>query len=293
MVTTSLKLVIFGLSISSSWGNGHATLWRGLCRALGKRGHRVVFFEKDVPYYASTRDMTEIPGCELRLYDDVGRRRCRTPRRELADADVGMVTSYCPDGPAASRSRSRLRRRASTASTIWIHQSRSHGWSQGERVDYLPADGPRRLRCGAQLHRRRGAATGSRHSWRHGVSRRFTAVSIRRFISPPKPCPSLRPILSYLGTYAADRQDALERLFIEPARIAAEPQIRDRRRAISERFPVDQQHLLRPASSAGAASGLLLLVPHDAERHAPGDGGHGLLPVGPAVRSCGMRRSDA
>ena len=70
MVTTSLKLVIFGLSISSSWGNGHATLWRGLCGALGRRGHRVVFFEKDVAYYASTRDMDEIPGCELRLYKD-------------------------------------------------------------------------------------------------------------------------------------------------------------------------------------------------------------------------------
>jgi hypothetical protein len=27
----AMKLVIFGLTVSSSWGNGHATLWRALC----------------------------------------------------------------------------------------------------------------------------------------------------------------------------------------------------------------------------------------------------------------------
>ena len=52
-----MKLVVFGLTISSSWGNGHATLWRGLVRALTQRGHRVVFFEQDVPYYAGARDL--------------------------------------------------------------------------------------------------------------------------------------------------------------------------------------------------------------------------------------------
>ena len=57
-----MKLVIFGLSISSSWGNGHATLWRGLCRALIGRGHDVYFFERDVPYYAANRDLLEMPG---------------------------------------------------------------------------------------------------------------------------------------------------------------------------------------------------------------------------------------
>jgi len=31
-----MKLVIFGLSVSSSWGNGHATLWRGLIRRAGE-----------------------------------------------------------------------------------------------------------------------------------------------------------------------------------------------------------------------------------------------------------------
>ena len=66
-----MKLVIFGLTISSSWGNGHATLWRGLCRALARRGHTVVFFERDVPYYADNRDLTELPGGALVLYRSV------------------------------------------------------------------------------------------------------------------------------------------------------------------------------------------------------------------------------
>src|SRR5690349_24926401 len=97
----SVKLVIFGLAISSSWGNGHATLWRGLCRALARRGHRVVFFERDVSYYARHRDLCELPGGRLCLYPDWDAVR-EDARRELADADVGIVTSYCPDGVAAT-----------------------------------------------------------------------------------------------------------------------------------------------------------------------------------------------
>ena len=96
-----MKIVVFGLTISSSWGNGHATLWRGLCRALARRGHRVVFFEHDVPYYAGTRDLFEVPGGALVLYADWGAIRHRA-RAELADADVAMVTSYCPHGIEAT-----------------------------------------------------------------------------------------------------------------------------------------------------------------------------------------------
>src|SRR5919202_525522 len=107
-----MKLVIFGLTVSSSWGNGHATIWRGLCRALARRGHRVVFFERDVPYYAAHRDLYELPGGELVLYPG-WQEALPDARRHLADADVGMVTSYCPDGVAASdlvlSSRARLR----------------------------------------------------------------------------------------------------------------------------------------------------------------------------------------
>lgn len=96
-----MKLVILGLSVSSSWGNGHATLWRGLCAALAKRGHRVVFFERDVPYYAAHRDLFALPGGELILYESWDEIAITAGRR-LADCDVAMVTSYCPDAIPAS-----------------------------------------------------------------------------------------------------------------------------------------------------------------------------------------------
>src|SRR5207248_11395417 len=95
-----MKLVVFGLAISSSWGNGHATLWRGLCRALARRGHLVVFFERDVPYYAAHRDLWELSAGRLHLYaswDDVA----ELAARELDDADAGVITSFCPDAPMA------------------------------------------------------------------------------------------------------------------------------------------------------------------------------------------------
>src|SRR4051812_5202768 len=97
-----MKIVIFGLSISSSWGNGHATLWRGLCNALINRGHSIVFFERDVPYYAGIhRDFNELEGGELVLYPDWPGVR-DSAKRHLDDADVGLVTSYCPDAIAAT-----------------------------------------------------------------------------------------------------------------------------------------------------------------------------------------------
>ena len=95
-----MKIVICGLSITSSWGNGHATTYRALVRALNARGHDVVFFERDLEWYASNRDMPEPPFCRVHVYE-------RWPgvepllRRELADADVAVVGSYFPDSAAA------------------------------------------------------------------------------------------------------------------------------------------------------------------------------------------------
>ncbi len=84
-----MRIVIFGLAVSSSWGNGHAALWRGLIRALHAGGHRVTFFERDVPYYAEHRDLTELPSGTLVLYRDwdpeagQARRGCRGCRAWL------------------------------------------------------------------------------------------------------------------------------------------------------------------------------------------------------------------
>ncbi len=217
MVTTSLKLVIFGLSISSSWGNGHATLWRGLCGALGRRGHRVVFFERDVAYYASTRDMDEIPGCELRLYKD-WEDILPEAEQELSDADVGMVTSYCADGPAASQlildSKSRIHCFYDLDTPVTISRLLA-----GQRVEYLPAGGLGGFDLvlsytGGEALNWLATLLGARR-----VAPLYGSVDphIHR---PAAPAPEFAADLSYLGTYAADRQQTLDRLFIQPARIA-------------------------------------------------------------------------
>ena len=91
-----MNISIFGLTVSSSWGNGHATLWRGMCSALARLGHRVTFFEHDVSYYADCRDLYELPGGRLVLYPDWAD-VLPLARRAVSEADVAMVTSYCPD----------------------------------------------------------------------------------------------------------------------------------------------------------------------------------------------------
>src|SRR3954447_15524219 len=96
-----MKIVIFGLTISSSWGNGHATLWRGLCNALAARGHSIIFFEKDVAYYAAHRDLWVIRGGQWMPHSNWD--ECLpSAKLHLSDADAAIVTSYCPDGIAAS-----------------------------------------------------------------------------------------------------------------------------------------------------------------------------------------------
>ena len=95
-----MKFVVFGLTISSAWGNGHATLWRSLC-ARCTPGHRVVFFERDVPSYASHRDLRAPKWCELVLYEEWDAIAGRA-RMELAGADAAIVTSYCTDARQAS-----------------------------------------------------------------------------------------------------------------------------------------------------------------------------------------------
>src|ERR671912_631526 len=92
-----MKIVFFGLTISSSWGNGHATLLRGLFKSLTARGHEIAFFERDVPYYAAHRDLVEMPGVELFLYDEWHDISAKA-RHVIAESDVAVVTSYCPDG---------------------------------------------------------------------------------------------------------------------------------------------------------------------------------------------------
>lgn len=211
-----MRLVIFGLAVSSSWGNGHAALWRGLIAALLDAGHRVTFFERDVPYYAQARDLHALPpGGALVLYPD-WESVLPDARRALADADAAIVTSYCPDAVAASRlmGESALAVRAFYDLDTPVTLSRVQA---GERVEYLPAEGL----GGFDLVL---SYTGGR-----ALDLLRTLLGARRVAPlygsvdpgahrPAPPRPEFAALLGYLGTYAADRQAALERLFIEPAR---------------------------------------------------------------------------
>ena len=96
-----MKIVVFGLSVTSSWGNGHATTYRALLAALHRRKHRIVFFEKDEEWYASNRDLPEPDFCEVRLFND-WRAVLPSVRRELADCDVAMLGSFFPEGIRAA-----------------------------------------------------------------------------------------------------------------------------------------------------------------------------------------------
>jgi spore maturation protein CgeB len=92
-----MRIVILGLSITSSWGNGHATTYRALVRALVGRGHDVLFLERDVPWYRNCRDLSEPPYGRTVLYDSLGELRDRFAE-EVRSADLVMVGSYVPEG---------------------------------------------------------------------------------------------------------------------------------------------------------------------------------------------------
>jgi spore maturation protein CgeB len=210
-----MKLVIFGLTISSSWGNGHATLWRGLCRALGERGHHVVFFEADRIYYAMHRDIAALPGGgALQLYANwpLGR---EVARRELVDADVAIVTSYCGDAIAAEQLIAEggvpLRVFYDLDTPVTLDALRAGP------VDYI---GPHGLAgydlvlsyTGGEALRELKTRLGARQ-----VAPLYGSVDpAQHWPAPPEE--RFRADLSYLGTYAADRQGTLEALFLDPAR---------------------------------------------------------------------------
>jgi len=97
----NLQILFFGLTISSSWGNGHATPYRALLRALHEQGIELVFYERDMPYYAKHRDFDRCDYCELVLYKDWDSIRPRVLRRAQA-SDLVITASYLPDGALIS-----------------------------------------------------------------------------------------------------------------------------------------------------------------------------------------------
>src|SRR3954468_24804135 len=92
-----VKFTIFGLTLSSSWGNGHATPYRSLIRALDAQGHQVTFFERENAYYAKHRDFTECDYCELVFYPEWDSVR-ESALRRAADSDIVITASYLSEG---------------------------------------------------------------------------------------------------------------------------------------------------------------------------------------------------
>jgi spore maturation protein CgeB len=255
-----MKLVIFGLTVSSSWGNGHATLWRGLIGALARRGVRVVFFERDVPYYARHRDLRSLPGGELVLYADWSEVFARAAA-ETREADATIVTSYCQDGRAASRLACDSGRPAvfydmDTPVTL-------ARLAAGEAVDYLPEAG---LSGFDLVLSYTGGETLVRLEQALGARR---ALPLYGHVDPDThrpaaPDPRYACDLSYLGTYAADRQPAVEALFAVPARLRPQRRFILGGSGYDDKFPWSDNiffldHVAPPEHAAFFASSRLTL----------------------------------
>jgi len=211
-----MKITFLGLTITSSWGNGHATTYRSLLKALARRGHHLVFFEKDVEWYRSNRDLPRASWCDILLYRDWPRRGRSPAIAHARESDVVVVGSYFPDAIAATRE---LLDACATPllyydidTPVTLAQLRSAG-----HTNYLDsADIPR---YAAYLSFTGGPAL-------RELETRFgspLAAPLYCSVDPAlhhktAPRPEFRCDLSYLGTYAADRQPKLEVLLQHPAR---------------------------------------------------------------------------
>jgi len=210
-----MNIVVFGLTITSSWGNGHATLWRGLCRALGAAGHEVTFFERDLPYYAQHRDPFHAPGFQLLIYPEWAA-VAPVVRRVLARADAAIVTSYCPDASPASDEVLRFCRgvRAFYDLDTPVTLERI---SVGDPPAYLPRCGLGAFDIvlsfgGGPALDALGARLGAK-----AVAPLYGSVD-PRVHHPAPPQARYRSALTHLGTYSPDRRDKLEELFVRVAR---------------------------------------------------------------------------
>jgi spore maturation protein CgeB len=217
-VSAPLRIVFLGLSITSSWGNGHATTYRALLRQLARRGHDLVFLERDVPYYATSRDLPDPPYARTHLYGSL---------EELFDvhtatvrgADLVVVGSYVPDGARVG---------------AWVC-----ALAPG-RAAFYDIDTPVTL---AALARGDAAYITAPLVRDYALYLSFTSGPTLRRIERELGAPAARALhcsadpeeyfpepsardraardaydLGYLGTFSRDRQDALARLLFAPAR---------------------------------------------------------------------------
>jgi spore maturation protein CgeB len=209
-----MNIVVFGLSLTSSWGNGHATTYRALCRALHPRGHRIVFFERDTYWYRDNRDLPEPDFCELHIYESWPA-MAATARAELRHADLAIVGSFFPDPAAIDEvfaAPEAVKAFYDIDTPITVAALR-----RDERTDYLRRDqvpgfdlylsftGGPMLR---EIERDFGAQLAAPLYCSFDPAEYRPRPRSKRYASD----------LSYMGTYAPDRQPKIDELLCEPAR---------------------------------------------------------------------------
>ena len=208
-----MKITILGLTISSSWGNGHATPYRALVRALDRMGHCVHFFEKDVPYYSARRDFDFCDYCELTLYQNWSSVR-QQALSVASDSDVVMTASYLPEGQYINDEVLDLARPLHVFYDLDTPVTLKNMQQSG--VEYLA---PRQI-CVFDLVL---SFTGGNSITQ--LEQEYGARMVRPLYGCVDPddyirveaIPDFTCDLSYMGTYSADRQDKVDELFLKPS----------------------------------------------------------------------------
>lgn len=209
-----MKITLFGLTLSSSWGNGHATPYRAILKALHRLGHRVTFYERDVPYYARHRDFDHCDYCSLKLYPSWEAVRPQA-LAEAAHSDVVITSSYVPEGAKIADALLSLDRPLRVYydldTPITLRALRS-----GD-LDYIRAS--QLADFDLVLSWTAGKAlTSLEREFRVRLARPLFGCVDPDVYRPVHPRRAWRSELSYMGTYASDRQAKLESMFLEPAR---------------------------------------------------------------------------
>jgi spore maturation protein CgeB len=207
-----LDIVILGLSITSSWGNGHATTYRGLVRELARRRHRILFLERDVPWYADNRDLARPRGFRTGLYESFEELQ-EEYEDEVRRADLVVIGSYVPEGVRVGRWVQRIARGVKAFYDIDTPVTLAK--LRRSDFEYLTPD----LVPGYDLYL---SFTGGPTLGR--IERMLGSPAARPFYCSVDP-DLYRPReiekrwdLGYIGTYSPDRQPTLERLLLEAAR---------------------------------------------------------------------------
>jgi spore maturation protein CgeB len=206
-----MKIVVLGLSITSSWGNGHATTYRGLLRRLAERGHEILFLERDAPWYAQNRDLPSPPYCRTELYGSL-EELDEIHGREVREADCVIVGSYVPEGIAVGKWT--LRKASGITAFYDIDTPVTLAAIDRNECRYLTRELIRRYRLylsftGGPVLERLEAEFGS-------PAARPLYCSVDPSLYFPEE-DEKRWDLGYLGTYSCDRQPPLQRLLCEPA----------------------------------------------------------------------------